>query len=222
MRIITKKRINKIMKKLAENEIIGIKYVHDSNEYTKFSENNDDIAVEICGKIGIHMIQEYLEKEYLENFTDFENGIVNPITSLEEFQSIFENIDFDNSKIPQVQNYIKELYDLFISFSRLSELSEKGVLNTNEITEIAKALQYDGVVFSQIYDGIDEPSDVFVTFEEKQSAVIDIISAAQLKLEEEQRRAELFVDTRKNFYDTLKTLSEEQIDEYVDKSAFKL
>ena len=63
MRIITKKRINKIMKKLAENEIIGIKHIYDSDAYTKFTENNDDIAVEMCGNVGIHMLQEYLEKE---------------------------------------------------------------------------------------------------------------------------------------------------------------
>lgn len=63
MRIITKKRIDKITKKLAENEIIGIKHIHNTDAYTKFAENNDDIAVEICGNIGIHMLQEYLEKK---------------------------------------------------------------------------------------------------------------------------------------------------------------
>ena len=154
------------------------------------------------------------------NFTDFENGIQKPIESLKDFQSIFESIDYDGSKIPQVQNYINQLYDLFTSYSRISELSEKGILNTNEITEIAKALKYDGVVFKGIFDGIDEPSDVFVTFEEKQSKVIDMITAAQLRAEEEQSIASMLVDTRKNFYETLKSLSSEQIDSFVDKSAF--
>ena len=43
------------------------------------------------------------------NFTDFENGIQKPIESLKDFQSIFESIDYDGSKIPQVQNYINQL-----------------------------------------------------------------------------------------------------------------
>lgn len=154
------------------------------------------------------------------NFTDFENGIQKPIESLKDFQNIFESIDFDNSKIPQVQNYINQLYDLFTSYSRISQLSEKGVLNTNEVVEIAKALKYDGVVFNGIRDGSDDSSDIFVTFEEKQSKVIDMITAAQLRVEEEQQLANILVNTRENLYKTLKSLDSKQVDEFIDKSAF--
>lgn len=154
------------------------------------------------------------------NFTDFENGIQKPIESLKDFQNIFESIDYDNSKIPQVQNYINQLYDLFISYSRISQLSEKGVLNTNEVVEIAKALKYDGVVFNGILDGSDDSSDIFVTFEEKQSKVIDMITAAKLRAEEEQQFANILVNTRENLYKTLKSLDSKQVDEFIDKSAF--
>lgn len=154
------------------------------------------------------------------NFTDFENGIQKPIESLKDFQNIFESIDYDNSKIPQVQNYINQLYDLFTSYSRISQLSEKGVLNTNEVVEIAKALKYDGVVFNGIRDGSDDSSDIFVTFEEKQSKVIDMITAAQLRVEEEQQLANILVNTRENLYKTLKSLDSKQVDEFIDKSAF--
>lgn len=154
------------------------------------------------------------------NFTDFENGIQKPIESLKDFQNIFESIDYDNSKIPQAQNYINQLYDLFTSYSRISQLSEKGVLNTNEVVEIAKALKYDGVVFNGIRDGSDDSSDIFVTFEEKQSKVIDMITAAQLRAEEEQQLANILVNTRENLYKTLKSLDSKQVDEFIDKSAF--
>lgn len=154
------------------------------------------------------------------NFTDFENGIQKPIESLKDFQNIFESIDYDNSKIPQVQNYINQLYDLFTSYSRISQLSEKGVLNTNEVVEIAKALKYDGVVFNGIRDGSDDSSDIFVTFEEKQSKVIDMITAAQLRVEEEQQLANILVNTKENLYKTLKSLDSKQVDEFIDKSAF--
>lgn len=154
------------------------------------------------------------------NFTDFENGIQKPIESLKDFQNIFESINYDNSKIPQVQNYINQLYDLFTSYSRISQLSEKGVLNTNEVVEIAKALKYDGVVFNGIRDGSDDSSDIFVTFEEKQSKVIDMITAAQLRAEEEQQLANILVNTRENLYKTLKSLDTKQVDEFIDKSAF--
>lgn len=154
------------------------------------------------------------------NFTDFENGIQKPIESLKDFQNIFESIDYDNSKIPQAQNYINQLYDLFTSYSRISQLSEKGVLNTNEVVEIAKELKYDGVVFNGIRDGSDDSSDIFVTFEEKQSKVIDMITAAQLRAEEEQQLANILVNTRENLYKTLKSLDSKQVDEFIDKSAF--
>ena len=54
------------MKKLAENQIIGLKHIYDSDTYAKFSENNDDIAVEICGKRGINLLQEHFKNGRLD------------------------------------------------------------------------------------------------------------------------------------------------------------
>lgn len=189
---------------------------HLENVYTSIN----DIFSKIQNTSGIEAGHLFEVFDGQLNFTDFENGIQKPIESLKDFQNIFESIDYDNSKIPQVQNYINQLYDLFTSYSRISQLSEKGVLNTNEVVEIAKALKYDGVVFNGIRDGSDDSSDIFVTFEEKQSKVIDMITAAQLRAEEEQQIANILVNTRENLYKTLKSLDSKQVDEFIDKSAF--
>lgn len=189
---------------------------HLENVYTSIN----DIFSKIQNTSGIEAGHLFEVFDGQLNFTDFENGIQKPIESLKDFQNIFESIDYDNSKIPQVQNYINQLYDLFTSYSRISQLSEKGILNTNEVVEIAKALKYDGVVFNGIRDGSDDSSDIFVTFEEKQSKVIDMITAAQLRAEEEQQLANILVNTRENLYKTLKSLDSKQVDEFIDKSAF--
>lgn len=167
-----------------------------------------------------------LSQELMPQFDFVEGSIINyksdaidTIHSLEEFKDAF--LWIENFNAPQVQNYILQLYDIFKTIARLDELVNKGVLNTNEVTEIAKALKYDGVVFQNILDGAPSPSDIFVTFEQEQVHVIDTISAAQLKLEEEHQRVKEFTDTRRNLYETIKALNDEQLDTYITNATIE-
>ena len=63
MKIITKKA-DEILKRITANEIIGIEYIKDIEAHTKFSENNSDIAFEICGIKGMTKIQNTLKRRY--------------------------------------------------------------------------------------------------------------------------------------------------------------
>ena len=64
MKIITKKKVNEILKRIAANEIIGIEYINDIEAHTKLSENNADIAFEIGGIKGMTKIQNTLKRRY--------------------------------------------------------------------------------------------------------------------------------------------------------------
>ena len=64
MKIITKKKVDEILKKITANEIIGIEYINDIEAHTKLSENNADIAFEIGGIKGMTKIQNTLKRRY--------------------------------------------------------------------------------------------------------------------------------------------------------------
>ena len=64
MKIITKKKVDEILKRITANEIIGIEYIKDIEAHTKFSENNADIAFEIGGIKGMTKIQNTLKRRY--------------------------------------------------------------------------------------------------------------------------------------------------------------
>ena len=64
MKIITKKKVDEILKRIAANEIIGIEYINDIEAHTKLSENNADIAFEIGGIKGMTKIQNTLKRRY--------------------------------------------------------------------------------------------------------------------------------------------------------------
>ena len=64
MKIITKKKVDEILKRITANEIIGIEYIKDIEAHTKFSENNVDIALEIGGIKGMTKIQNTLKRRY--------------------------------------------------------------------------------------------------------------------------------------------------------------
>ena len=64
MKIITKKKADKILKRIAANEIIGIEQMNDIKAFTKLSENNADIAFEIGGIKGMTKIQNTLKRRY--------------------------------------------------------------------------------------------------------------------------------------------------------------
>ena len=64
MKIITKKKADEILKRITANEIIGIECMDDIEAYTKFSENNVDIAFEIGGIKGMTKIQNTLKRRY--------------------------------------------------------------------------------------------------------------------------------------------------------------
>ena len=64
MKIITKKKVDEILKRIAANEIIGIEYINDIEAHTKLSENNADIAFEISGIKGMTKIQNTLKRRY--------------------------------------------------------------------------------------------------------------------------------------------------------------
>ena len=64
MKIITKKKVDEILKRITANEIIGIEYINDIETHTKLSENNADIAFEIGGIKGMTKIQNTLKRRY--------------------------------------------------------------------------------------------------------------------------------------------------------------
>lgn len=64
MKIITKKKADEILKRIAANEIIGIEHIKDVEAHTKFIENNADIAFEIGGAKGMTKIQNTLKQRY--------------------------------------------------------------------------------------------------------------------------------------------------------------
>ena len=64
MKIITKKKADEILKRIAANEIIGIEDIKDIEAHTKFIENNADIAFEIGGVKGMTKIQNTLKERY--------------------------------------------------------------------------------------------------------------------------------------------------------------
>ena len=64
MKIITKKKVDEILKRITANEIIGIECIMDVEAHTKFSENNADIAFEIGGIKGMTKIQNTLKRRY--------------------------------------------------------------------------------------------------------------------------------------------------------------
>ena len=64
MKIITKKKVDEILKRIAANEIIGIEYINNIEAHTKLSENNADIAFEIGGIKGMTKIQNTLKRRY--------------------------------------------------------------------------------------------------------------------------------------------------------------
>ena len=64
MKIITKKKVDEILKRIAANEIIGIEYINDIEAHTKLSENNADIAFEIGGIERMTKIQNTLKRRY--------------------------------------------------------------------------------------------------------------------------------------------------------------
>ena len=64
MKIITKKKADEILKRITANEIIGIECIEDIEAYTKFIENNADIAFEVGGIKGMTKIQNTLRRRY--------------------------------------------------------------------------------------------------------------------------------------------------------------
>ena len=64
MKIITKKKADEILKRITANEIIGIECIEDIEAYTKFIENNADIAFEIGGIKGMTKIKNTLKRRY--------------------------------------------------------------------------------------------------------------------------------------------------------------
>ena len=64
MKIITKKKVDEIMKRITANEIIGIEHIKEIEAHAKFSENNADIAFEIGGIKGMTKIQNTLKRRY--------------------------------------------------------------------------------------------------------------------------------------------------------------
>ena len=63
-------------------------------------------------------------------------------------------------------------------------------LDTNKFVELAKTNGYDGVIFKNVYDGLDKASNLMVTFETEQIHYIETISAeVNSALQELQMRA---------------------------------
>ena len=62
MKIITKKKADEILKRITENEIIGIECIEDIEAHTKFIENNANIVFEVGGIKGIVKVSNTLEQ----------------------------------------------------------------------------------------------------------------------------------------------------------------
>lgn len=64
MKILTKKKIDEILKRVTANEIIAIEYMEDIDAHTKLIENNADIAFIVGGCEGMAKIQNTLKRRY--------------------------------------------------------------------------------------------------------------------------------------------------------------
>lgn len=203
-----------------DNLVLYNKELEDLSKYiTNLEQKANELLIKMQS-IGNSTNNFMPQFDFLEgDIVNVKSDTIETIKSLQEFQEAFYDIKIEDFNLPQFKNYILQLYDIFQSIARLSELADKNNLNTNEIVEIAKALNYDGVVFTNISDPI--PADIFVTFEKEQVHIIDTISSAQLKLEEEQRLVNEFVDTRRNLYETIKSLNEEQLDSYITNATIE-
>lgn len=60
MKILTKKKIDEILKRITANEIIGIECIEDVELHNKFIENNADIAFYVGGINGMVKVQNTL------------------------------------------------------------------------------------------------------------------------------------------------------------------
>jgi len=64
MKILTKKKVDEILKRITANEIIAIESIEDINAYDKVAENNAEMAFLVGGFKGMNKIRDTLYKRF--------------------------------------------------------------------------------------------------------------------------------------------------------------
>ena len=64
MKILTKKKVDEILKRITANEIIAIESFEDINAYDKVAENNAEMAFLVGGINGMNRIRDTLYKKF--------------------------------------------------------------------------------------------------------------------------------------------------------------
>ena len=64
MKILSKKKVDEILKRITANEIIGIECIKDVEASAKLSENNSEIAFLVGDIKGMYKVQNTLRKRF--------------------------------------------------------------------------------------------------------------------------------------------------------------
>lgn len=62
MKILTKKKVDEILKRITENEIIGIDYIKDMESFEKHCDNNSEVVYLVGGISGLNKVKNMLER----------------------------------------------------------------------------------------------------------------------------------------------------------------
>ena len=125
----------------------------------------------------LHKLREeirLIEEDLINLPLTLDDGSVNP-----NFDELYDKL---NSEL--VMRYMERdrIFD--------DETNPYGRGTTNDLVELAKKNGYDGVIFKNVYDGLEKASNLFVTFEDDQIHYIQTISAeANAALEKLQNTA---------------------------------
>ena len=64
MKILTKKKVDEILKRIVANEIIAIESIEDIKAYDKVAENNAEMAFLVGGIKGMNKVRDTLYKRF--------------------------------------------------------------------------------------------------------------------------------------------------------------
>ena len=151
-------------------EIDGKGAAWDSIEYLGHGADEDSKALLALRHTLDATINEYnaLRDQNIELAEKLSNGISdNADVDVQRMTDATERILLLEERMRELKS------DMQVIFDDASNPYMRGT--TNDIAEVAKQFGYDGVIFKQIRDGLQTPSDIFVTFEEDQIHYIETI-----------------------------------------------
>lgn len=108
-------------------------------------------------------------KAAMESFNKTNTKLISELTE-EEFENqrnLYKRWEDAKKQKEDIDAQLNEIY--------ADESNPYGIYDTNKMVEYAKSLGHDGVIFKNIYDGLDVPNNLFVTFKEEQIHYIETI-----------------------------------------------